>query len=243
MVNLNKIFETLPKKGYVVIDFDNTCIINDIGEAVLAFLCEHGLLKKYDNKVAFKKYYHLLEIGQVRDAYEFVTKVLAGFTADEIRTIVQETVKSDGSKITTRNLLGIKINKGLKLNKPILKIIDFLHRGHELWVISASSKLVVEEAVNIFLPNYNIKCIGVTSEVNRGILTNQLIYPTSIFEGKVDCIKKYISKDVKPVVGIGDSMNDKEMLEYSKIKIVADRNNQLTELARKKGWIILSREC
>ena len=38
----------IPEAGnqpFAVFDFDNTCIINDIGEAMFAFLCRNKLLK------------------------------------------------------------------------------------------------------------------------------------------------------------------------------------------------------
>lgn len=236
---LNNILTALPKKGYAVFDFDNTCVINDVGEAVLAFLCENKLLKHFDNETAFKKYYALLEEGKTQEAYEFATQVLAGVTIDEIKQIVKETVKKEGTKLSKRNLYGIEINHGIKINKSIAKLIGLLHATYEIWVVSASARPIIEEALKLYFPCCTINCIGMESKQNRGILTEQLIYPTSTFRGKVDNIKKYISKDTPPVLGAGDSMNDRYMLEYSKVKVVVDRNNQLTELAREKGWIIL----
>ncbi len=243
MVNFAKLFKAvlkaLPKKGYAVFDFDNTCTINDVGEAVLAFLCENKLLKQFDNEAAFKKYYALLEQGKTQEAYEFATQVLAGFTSNEIRQIVKGTVKKEGAKLSNRILFGIEINQGIKINKPIAKLIHLLYPNYKIWIVSASAKPIIEEALKIFFPRYKINCIGMESRQNQGILTEQLIYPTSTFQGKVDNIKKHISKDIPPVLGAGDSMNDRYMLEYSKIKVVVDRNNQLTELAREQGWIIL----
>ncbi len=244
MVNnnlFNKILNSLPPQGYAVFDFDNTCIINDIAEAVLAYLCENNLLKKLDGEATFKKYFRLLAEGQTQTAYEFATQLLAGFTINEIKNIVQETVKKEGSKLGKRKLFGIKINRGIKINKPIVKLMNLLYPNYELWIVSASAKPIIKEAMKIFLPDYQINCIGIESELDQGILTDRLIYPTSTFQGKVANIKKYISKEVPPVLGAGDSMNDRHMLEYCKVKVVIDRNNQLTELARKQGWVILPR--
>lgn len=249
MVNFDKQFDgqfkavlkDLPKQGYAVFDFDNTCIVNDIAEAVLAYLCENNLLKKLNGEATFKKYFHLLEEGHTQEAYEFATQLLAGFTISEIKNIVQETVKQEGSKLSKRNLFGIEINRGIKTNQSIAKLMGLLHPHYKIWIVSASAKPIIEEALKIFLPDYQIKCIGMESEQNQGILTDQLIYPTSTFQGKVDNIKKHISKDTPPILGAGDSMNDRYMLEYCKVKVVVDRNNQLTELAKKNGWIILPR--
>ena len=127
MDTLNKILGLLPKQGYVVFDFDNTCIINDIQEAVLAFLCENSLLKNLDGKDIFRKYHQLLEDEQIQEAYEFAITVLAGFSVNEIRKIVRDVIVNEGLKITKRDLFGIKINKGIKQNRCVLKIIDFLY--------------------------------------------------------------------------------------------------------------------
>ncbi|MEK6969724.1 MAG: haloacid dehalogenase-like hydrolase [Nanoarchaeota archaeon] len=236
------VLKDLPKQGYAVFDFDNTCIVNDIAEAALAYLCENNLLKKLDGEATFKKYFRLLEEGHTQEAYEFATQLLAGFTISEIKTIVQETVRQEGSKLSKRKLFGIEINRGIKPNKSIAELMGVLHPQYKIWVVSASTKPIIEEALKIFLPDYQIKCIGMESEQEQGRLTDRLIYPTSTFQGKVDNIKKYISKDVPPILGAGDSMNDRYMLEYCKVKVVVDRNNQLTELAKKNGWIILPKE-
>ena len=113
------VLKDLPKQGYAVFDFDNTCIVNDIAEAALAYLCENNLLKKLDGEATFKKYFRLLEEGHTQEAYEFATQLLAGFTISEIKTIVQETVRQEGSKLSKRKLFGIEINRVIKPNKSI----------------------------------------------------------------------------------------------------------------------------
>lgn len=240
MINLNKIFKTLPKEGYAVLDFDNTCIINDVGEALFAFLCENQLLKNIEGKSAFQKYFRLLEEGKVEEAYEFQIKILGGFTLDELKRIVREIIRHEGSEITKRKLFGIKIPKGIRINESVLKIVDFLQtNNYKIWVVTASHKTVVEEALKIFFPTYKINCIGMENEIEKGILTDRLIYPTSMFKGKVEAIKKYISRDIKPILAIGDSMSDQYMLEYAKIGIIINKNKKLVDLAKEKGWIVL----
>jgi len=54
-----------------------------------------------------------------------------------------------------------------------------------------------------------------------------------------DCIKKFINPKVKPLLGVGDSINDLPMLEYCEIKAVIDRQNSLTKLAKQKSWFLI----
>ena len=39
------------KRRFAVLDFDNTCIINDIGEATFAFACENRLIKNGEETI------------------------------------------------------------------------------------------------------------------------------------------------------------------------------------------------
>ena len=70
--------------GFAVFDFDNTCIINDITEAVLYYLSANNLFKdenllsfKSENyaKDVFENYYKLLDENKTREAYEFICKI------------------------------------------------------------------------------------------------------------------------------------------------------------------------
>lgn len=240
---------TVPKKEkngppcYAALDFDNTCIINDIQDAVLAYLCENNLIKGHDAKRVFTKYYDLLGSGKVQRAYEFAVKALAGYSIKETRAIVRKAIKKEGTKITKRVLFGITINKGLRINRSVKAIIERLRENNcELWVVSASSKHVVAEALKIFFAGYRINCIGIENVLENDILTDRLVYPTSTSEGKVKCIKKHIHKTRRPIVAGGDSMNDLPMLEYAETRFIIDRNNELTQIAGKRKWDILKAE-
>jgi len=58
---LKEMFSSLPTEGenYAVLDFDNTCILNDIGHAVLAYTVEHENVPKE----VFLEYYDLVNKG------------------------------------------------------------------------------------------------------------------------------------------------------------------------------------
>jgi HAD superfamily phosphoserine phosphatase-like hydrolase len=112
--------------------------------------------------------------------------------------------------------------------------------GVAVWIVSASPQIVVEAV----LAHYGIRAagiIGVRNVVRAGVITDQLEEPLSIYEGKVARIKVEISPLVRPLIAVGDSMNDAPMLWYGgrNIPVVVDRGNALADEARKNGWHLI----
>lgn len=235
------------KQPFAAFDFDNTCIVNDIAEATLAYLCRHRLLKDqtllppadedYHRRV-FRHYYALLERSGMEDAYVFSGQVFAGFTPAEVDELVDAAISAEGAEIGRTELHEIQIAKGLAARPKVLELLAFLQeQGVEAWVISASPEEVVRAAMRRFrVPG---QLIGLRNVIRDGKLTKEIIRPHSIAAGKVDCIKTYIHPTQQPLLGAGDSMNDFPMLEYSSLRAVIDRNNALTKEARARDWFIL----
>jgi len=212
------------KPVFAVFDFDNTCITNDIEEATLDYMATNNLFK--DKKLlgsAFKKYYKLLDSGKVKEAYEFCAKILSGFSVDEVAPLVEKV---------------LKFKKDLKLRKQVIELINFLkNNGVDVWVVSASAEVLVKIALKYFGIEANV--IGVRNIIVDGKITSELEKPLSVFEGKVECIKKFIDKEACPLLGVGDSINDLAMLEYCNIKVVVDRANDLTKIAKQNNWFLI----
>ena len=75
---------------FAVLDFDNTCIVNDVGEATLAYVCRNHLLR-YGNLLpsggqscdpayhaqVFRHYHQLLNRGDIRPASLLCARILA----------------------------------------------------------------------------------------------------------------------------------------------------------------------
>jgi len=132
------------------------------------------------------------------------------------------------------------INKGIKRNESIYKLMKLMYiKGYKIYIVSTSSKYVVEWAFKRFFSNISANVIGIENIIKNRILTDELVYPLSVYGGKVENIKNKISGNEKPILAVGDSIGDEKMLEYSQVKIVVDRNNQLTKIAKDKGWIVL----
>lgn len=234
---------------FAVFDFDNTCIKNDIGEATLNYFCRNKLLKdkhllgkEYDEKKyheeVFKHYYGLLDAGKTKEAYIFCSKIVSGFKPLEITSLVQKLIKDEGDEIKTSQLYGLTIEKGLAIQPKVKKLIDFLQENNvDVWIVSSSNQVLVQVAAQY----YKISCevIGVKNKIVNGLFSAELEEPLPMFEGKVDCIKKFIKTNQQPLLIVGDSENDFSMLEYAKIKVVVDRKSPFSEKARDLGWFLI----
>ena len=244
----------IPEAGnqpFAVFDFDNTCIINDIGEAVFAYLCRNKLLKNSDllagdapvdgeySERVFRHYYNLLEQGKTREAYIFCAQVLAGFTPAEAESLVRTVIESEVKNLSTTELYGISIAHGLVVRHQVLQLIDFLEsKNVSIWIVSASSEIAVRAAMKHFRIPGNL--IGLKNKIQDGVFTSALEPPLSILEEKVTCIKTIIDRNNPPLLAAGDSPNDLAMLELAMIKVVIDRGNSLVKKARSRGWFIFS---
>ncbi len=239
-------------KKFAVFDFDNTCIYNDVGEATLAYVCEQGLLRNKTllsrtrtidrnyHKAVFQKYHALLDHGRIQEAYEFVARILAGYSTQEINDLADKVITYEGKKLGQRALFGTLIARGVRVKQNTKELMEHLRNvGVEVWIVSASPKPIVERALYLFFKGHDCHCIAIETTVQHGIFTNQLIRPTPIYAGKLHCIQKFIHKTTRPLVGVGDSDNDLPMLEYSLMKVVSDRGNDLAALARKRGWYLI----
>lgn len=230
-----KIIESIKEAGlpaFAVIDFDNTCVLKDITEATLAYLTENNLFKdknliagKFENygKAVYERYYKILNEGKIKEAYELSAKILSGFSAGEIALLVKKV---------------LKFEKGLEPRKEIVELINFLKNNKvAVWIVSASPELLVRGVMEHF--NIKANLIGTRNPIVGSKFIAELEKPTPMFEGKVDCIKKFISPEKQPLLGVGDSVNDLFMLEYCNMKVVVDRQNSLAKKARENNWFLI----
>src|ERR1700692_3405228 len=113
-------------RPFAVLDFDNTCIVNDVGEATLAFMCRNNLLRcgellptgaqpcspAYHEQV-FRHYYQLLARGDIRSASLLCAGILAGFKPDDAAAAVSAALDAEGNVPGESALYGIPIARGL----------------------------------------------------------------------------------------------------------------------------------
>ena len=236
---------------FAVLDFDNTCIVNDIAEATLAYICRNNLLKhggllpsgrhrgndEYHEQV-FHHYHELLNQGDIRSASLLCAKLFAGYRRDEAEAVVCASMDAEGNIPRVSELYGVPIALGLAVRPALRKLIDFSRANNiQIWIVSASPEIAVKIAMERFgLPG---KLIALRNKMDNAVVASELDEPYSIGEGKVDCIKAFIDTHRRPLFAIGDSIYDLPMIEYADIHAVVDCDNALTKEARRRGWFIL----
>lgn len=248
--SLNKAGGSLEEQ-YATFDFDNSCIVNDIQEATLAYICKNLLLKNdhllptgYTDRAVYHRdvflgYHNLLNENRVKDAYFYAVKTMAGFAKSEMDKLVSEVIQSEGEVLGRQNLFGIDVAKGLAVRPQVKTLMELLLAAKcKIYVVTASSEEVVKSALK-FWGFPEVTCIGVRNKEVEGIFSDVVEEPAPIIDGKVDCIKKFISENEHPILAVGDSMNDLPMLEYSGIRVVVNRENALSKKAKEEGWFLV----
>jgi HAD superfamily phosphoserine phosphatase-like hydrolase len=224
-----------PEPHYVGFDWDGSLIWNDIEEARLAYMARHNIL---DVRQDFGHYHSLLASSATRDAYRFCAMTLKGLSIEEVEYIVQRTIEEEGAEITTTELLGHTIAKGIALRPNVVQLMQRFQAARvRVYIVTASSELVVRSAMKYF--KLYAPVIGVRNVIENGYVTDKLQEPLPIIEGKVDCIKLHIHPSVRPLLAVGDSINDLPMLEYAQLRAVVDRGDALAVKAKAEGWFLL----
>jgi phosphoserine phosphatase len=237
-------------RPFAVLDFDNTCIVNDVAEATLAYICRNQLLRRDDllpsgtrycgpayHQQVFRRYYELLRQGNIQSASLLCAKAFAGFKRNEAEDVVAAAIDAEGSVPVVSELYGVPIAGGLAVRPVLRRLIDFLEANDvKVWIVSASPEIAVQTAMKCFgLPG---KLIALRNKLDDAVISMDLDEPYSIREGKVDCIRMFIDAENRPLFGIGDSMHDLPMIEYADIHAVVDCDNALTMEATRRGWFI-----
>lgn len=236
---------------FAVLDFDNTCIVNDVGEATLAFMCRNNLLRCGDllpaggetcspayHERVFRRYHQLLNSGDIRSASLLCAGILAGFKPDEAAAAVSAAVDAEGTIPGEAELYGIQIACGLAVRPALQKLIEFSNANAiQVWIVSASPAIAVQVAMQRFGLLGNL--IALRHRIDNELLSHAIDEPHSIAEGKVDCIKTFIDRNRRPLFAVGDSVFDLPMVEYADLHAIVERDNALTQEARRRRWFVL----
>lgn len=249
LANAKEPFDDTHDKPFAVFDFDNTCIVNDVGDAIFSYLSGHQLLRdrellgEADMSPAYhERVYHanyaLLEAGKTKAAYMLNARLFSGFTPGEAEAITLAALTEEGTRLGSKMLYGHHIERGIVPRREILAIMDYLrNKGVVIWIISATPEPAIRAAMKHFGIVGNV--VGSRSVMHDGIYASELIEPLSMFEGKVECIRAYVDPTRAPLLVAGDSMSDLPMLEIADVKIAIE-GRDLAETARERGWFLLS---
>jgi len=210
---LHSVFETekvLTQSGIAkkiaVFDLDNTLLVGDIGEAVFAALKLQGHLPG----LAWEKYRRLLNSSKV-DAYCGVVAAMSGLAERTVHRVTLDVLaRKDRYLELEKSFVPVPI-----AHPTMVRFVSYLRMiGYQVHVISASNEISARLAAWHFfeIPPFNV--FGIRQRQRRGTLTDELLEPIPIGEGKVEVYRKYIGV-VDPLITGGDSPLDVPMLQLT----------------------------
>jgi phosphoserine phosphatase len=193
-------------KKIAVFDLDNTLLVGDIGEAVFAALKLQGYLPG----LAWEKYRRLLNSSKM-EAYCSVTAAMSG--------LAERTVHRVTLGVLSRRDYYLELENSfipVPYAHPIMvRLVSYLRLiGYEIHVISASNEISARLAAWHFFEISPSNVFGIRQRHHRGTLTDELLEPVPVGEGKVEVYRKYIGM-IDPVITGGDSPLDVPMLQLT----------------------------
>lgn len=210
--------------GDVAFDADGTLWRGDVGEELLRALAHQRLLPNRQGSGLYEEYERRVA-ADPGDAYAWAVEVMEG--------LAESALAAECARLFDQRFAG-------KLFRWVRPLITALHAaGHRCWVVSASPVWAVRPgAAALGIPLDRV--IGVTSDVENGLLTRRVHRPIPCGEGKVFRLKE---KGCRPVLGVGNGDLDLPMLAYSQRALVVaphqSPDNALVAAARQHRWPIV----
>lgn len=113
------------------------------------------------------------------------------------------------------------------------EILPKLKKTHEVWLVTTNSEVVAEALKEMFDLNGVMATIfGVENGKFTGKVTR------SLADGKNACVD--LVKGRPNSIGVGDSMNDLGIFENVEHPICINPSKELEEIAKKRGWVIVT---
>jgi phosphoserine phosphatase len=193
-------------KRIAAFDLDNTLIIGDIGEAVLAQLLIDGA----SVGITWKEYLRLKKKSP-REAFE---RAVSDMAALEVSTVHDATIRVLRKESPSLNVEGFEVLVPTP-HPAMMRLIGILSSlDYEIWVISASNDISVKATASEWLRISPQRVFGIRSRVEKGKLWSELEQPVPIGRGKVELFKKFAGSS-PPLISAGDSLQDLPLLSLT----------------------------
>ena len=258
------------KRPLAVFDFDNTVIQGDLGDAAFAEAAARGLLAHDSALTALLPeaareqldgawksgapdtagrlllaYEALLKDQGARVAYPWLTQAFHGNKSEDLRVFAQELLESEQTRpMGLAPLPGpegpVSVQRGVRVRPEMTSLIDVLVKsGFDVFVVTASPEwLISTVAPRIGLPSENVIGMRTTETSTLGV---EIDPPVTYRMGKVTAIRTRIAPGGRrPVLALGDSLGDREMLEDSTdLAVLIDRGDtDLAAVLRSRGVVL-----
>jgi len=204
-----KKIEEILKAGHrqeriAVFDLDNTLIVGDIGEAVLARLVLQGSLETS----RWREYANLVNTDRQK-ACCFAAQAMDGLSLKEL---VQTTLRvmDDDSPFMEIQGMRVMIPRAHQALKALVQLLQQLK--YKTLIISASNQVSVQIIGSQVFGIAEEWTKGIRSRLNGDSITGELIGPIPVGEGKVDVYRRVFG-DSQPLIVAGDSPMDVPLMQ------------------------------
>lgn len=242
------------RPGVAALDFDDTCIVGDLGDAVFHRAVEADTLDPVglpdggprdpaDRPAAWLAAAEAaLERGGPGAAYSFVLEAFAGWTLDRFRAHARQVLAAElAAEQGTRPLTGLprtRVRSGIRRRRRVGRLIERLGGcGWTVVVVSGSAEWAVEEAV-VSLGVAPGAVRGQRVRIRGDRLTREPEPPHVFGPGKVQVLSTLLP--APPDLALGDSPNDRELLGWATHAVAFDAGdaNSIGDEARARGWAV-----
>ena len=211
-----------------IFDLDNTLLSGDSDHGWGNFLVEKQLVDAESYSLANERFYELYKRGQL-DIHEysaFSFQPLTEHSMEELQDLHEEFMRD-----VILPMMGAKAK---------LLINEHQQKGHTLLVITATNSFITRPIVKAFgIDNL----LATEPQVVNGRYTTQIEGTPCFHEGKVIRLRQWLTDEKLSLEGsffYSDSHNDLPLLEIVETAIAVDPDEQLAEIAKQRGWEIIS---
>ncbi len=232
------------RAGVATLDFDDTCIAGDIGDAIFHRAAEQGLLEPPGRSAAewLRRAEQILDERGPGKGYAYVLEVFAGMELGRFEEHVRDTLSQELAATVGRRALaggdGIRVRSGIRYRRRVRQLIRRLDEaGWQVWIISGSALWAVRiAAASLGVAAEHV--LGQRTELRDGCLTDRSVEPPVFGAGKVQVLSRVLGRP--PDLAIGDSPNDRHLLEWAAHGLVMDAGdaNSMAPEASARGWAV-----
>jgi HAD superfamily hydrolase (TIGR01490 family) len=211
-----------------IFDLDNTLIGDDSDHLWGQFACERALVNSADFAARSDRYYADYQAGKLDiDAYlRLALSTVKGRSTEELEALHREFMRS---RITP-----------ILLPRAVELVADHRRRGHELLIVTATSRFITAPIVAALGVDNLIAC---EAEIVDGKYTGEPLGIPSYQAGKVARLHQWLEGRQTTLEGAwfySDSHNDLPLLELVDNPVAVDPDDTLRATALERGWPVIS---
>jgi len=211
-----------------IFDLDNTLLSGDSDHGWGNFLVQKKLVDEEKYKRANENFFAMYNQGTL-DIYEysaFSFKPLAERSMEELEILHKEFMRD-----VILPMIGSKAKSLVKYHRD---------QGHTLLVITATNSFITRPIVEAFGIEH---LLATDPKIKNGRYTTEIEGTPCFHEGKVLRLNKWLEEmnsDLKGSFFYSDSHNDLPLMELVETAIAVDPDKKLAEIAKTRGWKIIS---